>query len=213
MAIKEAPAGEQLSDTELIERILSGEKQLFEVMIRRYNQRLFRIGMTILENDVEVEDAMQNSYINAYLNLGKFEHRSSFPTWLTRIMLNQCLAQKKKNERGRTVETTDNLIHMKTPANELVNKELNAVLENAIAGLPEKYRLVFVLREIEELSVKETSEALSLEESNVKVRLNRAKTMLKENLNGYMKDHVYSFHLTRCDRIVAGVLSHLGISC
>ncbi|MCW3127773.1 MAG: polymerase sigma factor, sigma-70 family [Bacteroidetes bacterium] len=98
---------------------------------------------------------------------------------------------------------------MSTPAQELVNKELNAVLEKAVAQLPEKYRLVFVMREIEEMSVKETSEALSLEEPNVKVRLNRAKVMLRDNLNGYMKDQVYGFHLTRCDRIVNAVLSRL----
>jgi RNA polymerase sigma-70 factor (ECF subfamily) len=90
-----------------------------------------------------------------------------------------------------------------------VTKELGAVLENAVAQLPEKYRLVFILREIEEMSVRETSEALSIEEPNVKVRLNRAKTMLRSSLNGYMKDHVYPFHLSRCDRIVGRVLDYL----
>lgn len=92
-----------------------------------------------------------------------------------------------------------------------MNKELNGVLENAIAHLPEKYRIIFILREVEELSVKETGEALNLEESNVKVRLNRAKNMLRQNLNGYLKEHLYSFHLSRCDVIVKNVFNRLSI--
>jgi RNA polymerase sigma-70 factor (ECF subfamily) len=200
-------------DQELIARIQGGEKRLFEVLIRKYNQRLYRIGMSILENDMETEDAMQAAYINAYEHLSGFEQRSSFGTWLTRIMINQCLEQKRRKKQAPVYfEQTDNVINMTTPFNELVNKELSHVLENAITQLPEKYRLVFVLREIEDMSVRETSATLQIEESNVKVRLNRAKTMLRENLNGYMKDRVYSFHLTRCDRIVNNVMNHLGIA-
>ena len=105
---------------------------------------------------------------------------------------------------------------MTTPAYVLMNKELNGVLENAISKLPEKYRLVFILREVEELSIKETAEVLCLEEPNIKVRLNRAKTMLRESLQGYMKDNVYSFHLTRCNHYNnhdATSTSHRGNRC
>lgn len=169
--------------------------------------------MAILENDAEVEDAMQTAYINAYEHLSDFQGRSSFGTWITRIMLNQCYAQKQKIRHVLSnFGQTDNLINMKTPANELANKELSNLLEGAIAQLPEKYRLVFVMREIEDMSVREISAALNIEEPNVKVRLNRAKTMLRKNLNDYMKDRVYSFHLTRCDRIVTHVMQHLDIS-
>lgn len=204
---------EQISDEVLIRRILTGEKKLFELIIRRYNQRLFRIGMSILNNDPEAEDAMQNTYINAYEHLDKFEKRSSFGTWLTRIMLNECLAQRKKKQRFSVEKDKlfQNDISMTTPAHILANKELSTVLENAVALLPEKYRLIFMLREIEEMSVKETSEMLNIKEANVKVRLNRAKTMLRDNLNGYIKNHVYSFHLSRCDRMVDKVLTHLEI--
>lgn len=202
-----------ISDEELIQRILAGEKRLFELLIRKYNQRLYRIGMSILENETEAEDAMQTTYINAYEHLSRFEQRASFGTWLTRIMLNQCYEQKRKSKPVLTnFEQTDNFVNMKTPANELANKELGSLLEQAIAQLPEKYRLVFVLREIEDMSVRETSASLNIEEPNVKVRLNRAKTMLRKNLNSYMKDRVYSFHLTRCDRIVNNVMQHLGIA-
>ena len=201
-----------LSDHELITRILEGEKRLFEVLLRKYNQRLYRIGMSLLGSEAEAEDAMQTAYINAYEHLAQFAHRAAFGTWLTRIMLNQCYAQLRKDRRHtEELQETDNFINMKTPANELANKELSQVLEHAIAQLPEKYRLVFVMREIEDMSVRDTSAALSIEEGNVKVRLNRARTLLRENLSHYMKDQAYSFHLTRCDRIVAHVMQRLGI--
>ena len=175
----------QLPDAEIISRILMGEKKLFEILMRRYNQRLYRIGMSVLNNSSEVEDAMQAAYINAYEHMEKFEQRASFITWLTRIMLNQCFEQNRKHQLSRnTVQQPHNSIYMRTPDNILVNKELNSVLEQAIAKLPEKYRLVFMLREIEELSVKETSSALNIEEPIVIVRFNRAKTILRAKLSG-----------------------------
>lgn len=200
----------EVPDVELISRILTGEKSLFEVIIRRYNQRLYRIGMSVLNDETETEDAMQTAYIKAYEHLGNFERRSSFITWLTRIMLNQCYEQKRKAELNKNgIKELYNETHMKTPANILANKELNTVLEQAITQLPEKYRTVFVMREIENMSVRETSDALNIEEPNVKVRLNRAKTMLRDNLQGYMKDQVYTFHLVKCDRIVNYVMSKI----
>jgi len=211
--MKEAIAqAARIPEEVLVKRILAGEKRLFEHIMRSYNQRLYRIGMSILANDMEAEDAMQNAYINAYEHLAKFEARSSFSTWLTRIMINECLARTKKTKPDTLSETqTENHATMTNPAIILANKELGNVLESAIGQLPEKYRLVFVLREIESMSVKETSETLNIEESNVKARLSRAKTMLRDSLSGYMKDHVYSFHLTRCDRIVGNVFAQLGL--
>jgi RNA polymerase sigma-70 factor (ECF subfamily) len=200
----------QLPDELIIEKILLGEKRLFETIIRRYNQRLYRVGMAVLANDAEVEDAMQTAYINAFEHLAQFEKRSSFATWLTRIMLNQCYEQKRRIELfKKNTDDPKNFISMKTPANILVQKELSGILERAIDALPEKYRLVFVLRELADLSVRETSEALNIGEPNVKVRLNRAKSMLKTDLSDYMKDYVYHFHLSRCDRIVANVMNFL----
>ncbi|WP_341840455.1 sigma-70 family RNA polymerase sigma factor [Chitinophaga caseinilytica] len=202
-----------IEDAPIIERILAGEKRLFELLVRKYNQRLYRIGMSVLDDEAEAQDAMQTAYIKAYEHLSGFENRSQFSTWLTRIMLNQCLEQKRKaGYRLTGMEHPLNPIHMKTPANELANKELNAILERAIAQLPEKYRLVFMLREIEDLSVRETAETLTIGETNVKVRLNRAKTMLRRSLEGYMKDHVYTFHLSKCDTVVFHVMQQLGIA-
>ena len=204
---------DQIPDEVLITKILAGEKNLFEHIIRRYNQRLFRVGMSLLNNDAEAEDAMQNAYISTYEHLAKFENRSSFGTWLTRIMLNECLAQKKKKQRFKAAmgQQPENNISMTTPAYVLANKELNTALENALQQLPEKYRIVFVLREIEDMPVKETAEALHIEQPNVKVRLNRAKAMLRDNLNRHVKDHIYNFHLSRCDRMVNHVLTRLEI--
>lgn len=197
-------------DGELIQRIKTGEKELFEIIMRRYNQRMYRIGMSILSDEAETEDAMQNAYISCYEHLHQFENRSAFSTWLTRIMINQCFEQKRKQKKyTMKVENTDNVNTSASPATLLVNKELGSVMEKTIAQLPEIYRTVFVLREIEDLSVKETSEALSIEVPNVKVRLNRAKTMLKESLSGYMNNHVYDFHLSKCDRIVSFVMSRI----
>jgi RNA polymerase sigma-70 factor (ECF subfamily) len=202
----------QTPDEAIIERILQGDKKAFEHIIRKYNQRLFRTGMSLLNNDADVEDAMQTAYINAYLHLGQFQNNSSFGTWFTRIMINQCLGQIRKARSTRTnIGLQANTINMVTPDSELNNKELSVLLEDAIEQLPDKYRLVFVLREVEDLTVKETAEALDIAPSNVKTRLNRAKTMLKDQLKGYMKEHVYAFHLSRCDRIVNNVLIELKI--
>jgi RNA polymerase sigma factor (sigma-70 family) len=208
---KHISLNDRIPDEFLINRIVSGEKKLFEHIMRRHNQSLFRIGMSILNNDMETEDAMQTAYINAYEHLQSFEMRSSLTTWITRIMINECLARKKKKMKFRMEieRQSGTQISMTTPASLLVNKELSGVLESSIARLPEKYRLVFVLREIEEMSVRQTSETLSIEESNVKARLSRAKAMLRESLNGFMKENIYSFHLVRCDRIVSNVLSRI----
>lgn len=200
----------QVPDEELIKRIVLGEKQLFEIIIRRYNQRLYRIGMSVLDNDQEAEEAMQTAYINAYEHLRQFAYRSAFGTWLTRIMLNQCYKIRRDHIRSLNVPgDSENIINMKTPENVMANKELSQALENAVRQLPEKYRLVFVLREMEDLSVRETAEIAGIQASNVKVRLNRAKTMLRESLNNYMKDSIYQFHLSRCDRMVSQVMGYL----
>lgn len=210
----------ELSDNEVIQRVIAGEKNLFEVLMRKYNPRLYRIGMTIINNDSEIEDMMQNAYIKAYQNLDKFENRSSFSTWLVRILMNECLQHLKKSKHvtsldGINTYNMDNNSMSKTsdyitPDNAAVNKELGKALERALLTLPEKYRMVFVLREIENMSVAETIDALELTESNVKVRLNRAKTMLRDKLNEYYKsDVVFPFHLTRCNRVVENVFQSL----
>jgi len=208
-------AAENISDNEIITRVLKGEKSLYARLVRKYNQRLFRVGMSIVNDDAEVEDVMQVAYIKAYENLAKFEFKSAFSTWLTKILINESLLRVKKRKQSlnpgnemidnRTYQ--DRHVDAHTPLLNLVNTELKVILEKAIQDLPEKYRTIFIMREIEDMNIAETRECLDLSEANVKVRLNRAKSMLKTSLAKYYhKDEILNFHLSRCDRIVENVM-------
>ncbi|KIC95445.1 RNA polymerase sigma factor [Flavihumibacter solisilvae] len=215
----ETTGATHISDTEVITRILHGEKNLYAVIVRRYNQRLYRVGMSILNDDAEVEDSMQVAYIRAYENLEKFAFRSGFSTWITRILINECLLRLKK--KGKTIMMNDDNMEYElqhwhagdthTPVTRVLQSELKAILEDAISRLPEIYRTVFVMREIEDMNVAETQECLEITEANVKVRLNRAKAMLRDSLAGYyQKEEILHFHLSRCDRMVQAVMRQIG---
>lgn len=201
-----------LSDEEIIERVLKGEKHLYEILMRKYNLRMFRISMSIVNDDMEAEDVMQTAYLNAYLQLPNFRNSSSFATWLTRILINESLLHKKKNMKRQQIlagldEPYDN---PETPLKSLMNKEMKTILEKAVSELPEKYRLVYVMREIQEMSTNETMEVLNLGESNIKVRLSRAKEMLRNQLSTHYKpNQLYDFHLSRCDSIVNSVMAKI----
>lgn len=209
-----------VADTEIIARILQGQKDLYATIVRRYNQRLYRIGMSIINDDGEVEDIMQVAYIKAYENLGKFEGRSGFSTWLTRILINESLLRLKqrKNSIHLNDDTMNNEIYQQrnidvpTPVLTTINSELKNILEKSIRQLPEKYRTVFVMREIINMNVAETKECLDISEVNVKVRLNRAKALLRSSLNKYYTtEDIFHFHLNRCDRIVEWVMNSIEI--
>jgi RNA polymerase sigma factor (sigma-70 family) len=200
------------SDEGIVERILEGEQHLYEVLMRKFNLRFYRICMSIVNDDKEAEDIMQTAYINAYRQLANFRHMSSFNTWITRILINECLLHKKRKLKLEKVkmENTYNEYSDDTPLSGLMNKELKVLLENAVSRLPEKYRVVFVMREVQGMSTNETMEALGLAESNIKVRLNRAKAMLRNELSTYWKpEQIYEFNLVRCDVIVEYVMSQI----
>ncbi len=209
---------EKFSDPEIIQRINEGDVRLFEILIRRYDPFLYKIGRTYRYNHQDTEDLMQDSYINAYCNLKKFENRSAFKTWLTRIMLNVCYQKKHKLSFKNEIisddiqnEKSDILFHHSTNNEKMaMNKELGHVLENAIHEIPEDYRIVFTLRELNGLSVAETSEALSITESNVKVRLNRAKGMLQKEIKKmYSPQEIFEFNLIYCDVMVNRVMAKI----
>lgn len=207
-----------LTDNEIIARVLAGEKRLYEQLMRRHNTSLFRLGMSFLNNDMDVEDVMQLTYINAYQHLDKFRMEAAFGTWLKRILINECHQHLKKGKRSAsedisTVEQRQEIPNTKeTPVDTVINKELGKVLEHALLNIPEKYRAVFVLREMDQLSVADTSKVLDISRVNVKVRQIRAKMMLREHITNYYKnDVVFPFHLIRCDRIVFSVLDKLDI--
>jgi len=210
MTLKKIVKNAELSDDEIITRILEGEKYLYERLMRKYNLRLYRICISMVNDEAAVEDIMQTAYLNAFLNLGGFQNRSSFSTWLTRIMINESTLYKKQQLRRkmRQDEKQEGRYLSETPLNGLMNKELKQILERTIADLPEKYKIVFVMREIEDMSTSETMGALNITESNVKIRLNRAKEMLRVNLSDYYRSgQLYEFNAVRCDRVVNYVMS------
>jgi len=200
------------SDEEIVNKILGGETALFEVLMRKYNEQLYRISLSIVGDSDAAEDIMQTAYINAYRQLVNFEGRSRFGTWLTRILINESLLYKKREQRKQqlVMETKFTEEHDETPLSGLLNKELKDVLEKAVARLPEKYRVVFVMREVQGMSTGETMEALDLGESNVKMRLIRAKEMLRNSLQHLWNPRdIYEFNLVRCDRIVNKVMHQI----
>ncbi len=207
-----------LSDSQVIDKVLAGDKNLFAIIIRRYNARMYRISLSILKDDSEVEDAMQVAYIKSYENLWQFVGRSSFSTWLTRILINECLFRlKQKKQVADWYETVIdnannqlNSMEVQTPVTKMQNAELKKILEEGILQLPEKYRTVFIMREVENMNVAETVACLNISETNVKVRLNRAKVLLRNLLTQvYMKEELFHFHLTRCNSMVEKVLQQI----
>ncbi|MBD0294464.1 MAG: sigma-70 family RNA polymerase sigma factor [Flavisolibacter sp.] len=199
----------ELKDEQVVDQVLKGNKKEYEQLMRRYDQRLYRISMSIINDKAEALDIMQTTYLNAYSRLSSFKGEGSFGTWLTRILINESLRQKKKKMREQKLKVAANEAQQTTPLKTLINKELKTLLETAIANLPEKYKLVFVMREMECMSVKETMDVLKLTETNVKVRLNRAKEMLRENLGGKKFNELFKLDRPLCNKIVDYVLKKI----
>lgn len=209
---------EVLSDPEIVERILSGEIALYEIIMRRYNPYLFKVGKSYGFNQPDTEDLIQDSYLNAYTNLAKFENRSTLKTWLVKIMLNNCYHKTRKfsfkNEIPSEISEKDIGIPMfmqqTTTGKTIMNNELKHILEEALLQLPESYRMVFTLRELNGMSTRETSETLNISEANVKVRLKRAKNMLRNEIRKmYSPGEIFEFNLIYCNRIVENVLTKI----
>ena len=208
---------EQYSDIEIINKVLNGEIKLYEILIRRYNSFLYKIGRSYHYNHEDTEDLMQETYISAYCGLKKFEHRASFKTWLTRLMLNHCYQKKHKLSYANEIitgefvnEKPDSLFQFSYNNDQMINKELGRIMENALLQIPEDYRMVFTLRELNGLNVAETASALGITEINVKVRLNRAKSMLRSIIkNMYSPNEIFEFNLIYCDRMVKNVMLHI----
>lgn len=208
---------ESFSEQELIERILDGEKKLYEIIVRRFNPYLYKIGRSYNFSHEDTEDLMQDSFVDAYKNLSQFEARSGFKTWLIRIMLNNCFRKKSKssfkNETMKEITDSDRPLYSKSgedTANLVSRRELNSIIETAMAQLPHEYRMVFSLREINGCSVAETAELLNISEANVKVRLNRTKTMLRNNIeNDFIGENIFEFNLVYCSAMVNRVMNEI----
>jgi len=176
MEILEIARRQGWTDEEVVERVLAGETALYEIIMRRYNQRLYRVVRTILRDDSETEDVMQDAYVRAYENLSQFENRAPFSTWLTRIAVHEALARVRRRNRTQQLDSAyedgESLMNPATrlldPEQNTSQSELSRMLEEEILALPEQYRVVVTLRHVEELSTAETAAALSISEENVR---------------------------------------------
>ena len=211
---------EGITDEAVVERVRAGETGLYEILMRRYNQRLYRVAFSILRNDAEAEDVMQEAYVNAYQHLNQFAGAAKFSTWLTKIAVHEALARvRHRGRNGGESSLNTNLYIMDSvrteipdPERQAYDRELRLALEGAIAALPDSYRLVFVLRAVEGLSVAETAACLDIGEEAVKTRLHRARHMLRKELSqraSIVAAAAFSFHLSRCDRVVKGVFQRI----
>ncbi len=206
-----------MTDSEVLEKVLAGQTEMFEIIMRRYNQRLYRTARAIIHDEMEAEQVMQETYFLAYTHLAQFAGKSKFSTWLTRIAVHEALARLRRRSRFVDIETfaeSEKGKRMlgtadKSPEKEALNDELKNLLETAVDDLPEHYRSVFVLREVEGLDTAETAECLSISEESVKTRLHRARALMRKDLYaraGITRQQVYSFEKPRCNRMVETVL-------
>lgn len=204
---------DSLPDRQLVRRVLAGEAALFEVLVHRHSQRVYRAARAILRDDEEAADVVQETWVRAYRKLGQFAGRAQFSTWLTRIGVYEARARSR---RARTVTAREPAVARETggkPHGELDPergaqiREVRALLEAAIEDLPDRYRPVFVMRVVEEMSTAETAEVLSLTQDVVKTRLRRARALLREKLRaavGPLGREAFRFAGQRCRRMWAG---------
>ena len=202
-----------LSDEDVVERVRAGELALFEILVRRYDQRLYRAARAITGDDAEAEDVVQEAYVRAYANLHQFAGRASFATWLTRIAAHEAFARLRR--RGRLVdEDPMPMLSSSAPGPEerASDRELAQALEAAIDALPAVYRTVFMLRDVEGLTTAETATCLEIGQQTVKTRLHRARTLLRNHLLTRARaalPAMFQFAGARCDAAVAAVLARI----
>lgn len=209
-----------LSDVEVVERVRAGETGLYELLMRRHNQRLYRAIRSVIREDAEAEDILQETWVRAYEHLSQFEGRASFATWATRIAFYEALARARKSKRWAPIENATGEVMPEvnrhspeeTPETQAMRGQLGQMLEAAVDGLPESYRTVFMLREIEQLSTGDTAECLGLTEEAVKTRLHRSRALLRRELAeriGAAAGEAYAFMGARCDRTVRIVMERI----
>jgi len=218
-ALQPAAALTTLSDEEVVARVLAGDTSMFEILMRRYNQRLFRVARGILADDAEAEDVAQEAWLRAFRELSRFRGEALFSTWLTRIACHEALARVHKRRRLVPItggdgggEPPEPPAETPGPERDLENRELQDLLRAAVEVLPDPLRAVFCLREIEQLSTEQTADALGLTVENVRVRLHRAKRSLRQTLDekiGREVRRLYLFDGARCDRLVERVFAAL----
>lgn len=207
-----------ISDEAIIRQVLGGAPDFYELLLRRYNTCLYKTGRSYGFNHEDTQDLMQDTFLDAYTHLSRFEQRASFKTWLIKIMLHNCYRKRQKmsfkNEKPDNLGENARPLYAGTermnPSRVVLNRELRHVLEQALDRVSLDYRLVFSLRTLNGFSVKETADILHISEANVKVRLNRAKAMLRQEVEkSYSTAEIYEFNLIYCDAIVQAVMKKI----
>jgi RNA polymerase sigma-70 factor (ECF subfamily) len=214
-------------DVALAKLVAAGDRAAFEHLMRRYNRRLYRLARATLRDDAEAEEALQDAYLAAFRAIAQFRGEASLATWLSRLVLNECFARQRRGARRHNIapmvstsviadfeRDTMDAAQSSSPDQALMRTELRALLERKLDALPEAFRVVFVLRCVEELSVEETAQCLGIPEATVRSRHFRARSMLRESLAQEIdlaERDVFSFGGEHCDRIVSGVMARLDI--
>jgi RNA polymerase sigma factor (sigma-70 family) len=212
-------------DATLARRIAAGDARAFEPLMRRHNRRLYNLARATLRDDAEAEDALQEAYLSAYRSIGQFRGDAALSTWLSRLVLNECLARLRRHARRQNVipmaastpQTDIERDAVASPAEDAPDKalaraEMRALLERKLDELPEAFRTVFVLRAVEDMSVEETAQCLGIPEATVRTRHFRARSLLRESLAQEIdlaERDVFEFGGAHCDRVVAAVLRRL----
>ncbi|MGC4071198.1 MAG: sigma-70 family RNA polymerase sigma factor [Nibricoccus sp.] len=203
-----------MADADAVRGVIAGNREMFEVIVRRYNSQLYRVGMAYLRDHAQTEDAMQNAYLKAFLHLRHFRDNAAFATWLTRIMINECLMHLRRKKRF-VLETIDDAatrpetaLQTEPELDGLGRQEIKALLEQAVQTLPRTHRVVYLLREVQQLSTEETARCLGLSAANVKVSLHRAREGLKTQI---MKSaagvELFDYGAAYCDPMTARVMA------
>jgi RNA polymerase sigma-70 factor, ECF subfamily len=218
----------ELDDAELVRRTARNNEATFETIMRRHNGRLFRVARAILKDDAEAEDALQEAYIDAYRNIGKFRGDANLWTWLTRIVINQALGRLRRKKRDGVVvpfatlqgddqeheESAVSDTRTDSPETAAMRADIRRLLEQKLDELPVAFRTVFIMREVEEMTVEETAACLSIPSATVRTRLFRARALLRESLAREVdmaSAEVFAFAGERCDRIVARALERFRV--
>jgi RNA polymerase sigma-70 factor (ECF subfamily) len=214
-------AWDKVDDVELVRRIRGGETALYEIVMRRYNRRIYRVARAILRSDSEAEDVMQETYVRAYEHLNEFAGSAKFATWLTKIAVYEAWARLRRQGLLHAPASTSGanldiisraMTDERDPERQTYDGELRSILERAIEALPENYRSVFILRVVEGLDVNETAAALGIGTEAVKTRLHRGRALLRKELErraGIVAPELFPFHLSRCDRVVESVMQRI----
>jgi len=218
-------AGTLADERNLVERAKSGDQSAFRAIMEQNNRRLYRVARAVMKDDTEAEDVVQETYLRAFFNLSKFRGESSLTTWLTRIALNEALGRKRKQRAMVTLETVETAQETSAqiikfpamttetdPERSAAQHEIRKLLQRAMDALPEPFRVVFVMRDVEEISIEEAATHLGIRPETVKTRLYRARRLLRQSLGGQLASTLkdtFPFAGARCARITEAVLSRL----